>query len=232
MFTIEGSINIVSNLSILNTLALDPKTKIVALVDGSDEFVATNQIPDVSLGSILLPPYKATEYFLNGQYDEFTLEYSNHLYQQESMMLMAVIIASAYFGNNVIIYIPQEQITDFKFVDMLLLHFYNCFGITIGNIDNNLGDSYDKNPNFDATNLNLLYYNDLIDASTFLNQYPINTDFSEYILLALAKDDSVIRSLDISTITNIVQLNSFFKQYVLSIRQYGKVLVSPILRSN
>lgn len=217
MFTIKGTINTTHDIEKAKQLSLYDANKVIALVDGNDSSLSA--LPNISIGSILLPPFIAMENFLNGNYLGFVEEYKRHLHLHEATTLMAVIIASAYFGYNVVVYIPQEQEDNFKFTDIFKLHFGNSFGIYMGDLDTNMQDSYTKSPHFDAVNLNLLYFNDLITGYDFLRQYPVNTDFSEYILRLLQADPILVGSLSMTQYSDLFKLNAFFKNYVRVIRQ-------------
>ncbi len=66
MFIIKGTINTTHDIEKAKQLSLYDANKVIALVDGNDSSLSA--LPNISIGSILLPPFIAMENFLNGNY--------------------------------------------------------------------------------------------------------------------------------------------------------------------
>lgn len=90
-------------------------------------------MPDMMMGSLLIPPYDTMDLLLDGKYDEFAAMYSQYLYSsQEVEMMISIMLTALYQGVNIVLYVPKN-VYELNFIPVLAAFISDTTGIVYGN---------------------------------------------------------------------------------------------------
>ena len=126
--------------------------------------------------SILLPGYEAVSYALDRDIVRFKNLYLKHLASRECDEFIALVLMSAYRGNNSIIYINKDEM-DLLYPHVLFEYIQQMFGYTIKNVQDPMQSSY--NNAYDAVLLTKFFNYDFINPEEFLVNYPVNVNIPD-----------------------------------------------------
>lgn len=163
---LTGSIYLVTDLDAA-VAASQMGQRVIALTEQTDY---TQYLPDAIGGTILLPPYDAMMFLMDGMYQPFYDSYVYHLATSvEANAYFNILLRSVMVGLNLVFYLPKEEY-ELNFVGVLAGYIQNCFGVILGDYMTNTPFAY--NPAYDTIVLNKLYLDNLIKVDEFMIQYP------------------------------------------------------------
>lgn len=138
--------------------------------------------------SCLTPDYKTMSAIIEGDEAKYMALYQQYLSLPHSEEMIAVLISALFRGNNVLMFFPEESIA-LSYPYALLTYLQNRFGLMVG--DKSKPFSY--NPNYNMSNMRLLYLYNLIDWKTYINTVE---DLDQYVLAKMRQELCPIYGLD------------------------------------
>jgi hypothetical protein len=159
---LKGNLYLTSDINVAQSAAF-AGSKIILICEQSPFQI---QVPNVLLGTVLLPPYQAFMAELDGNNQEFYKQYIFHLSQKESDTFLCLIVAALLKGINIVFYIPKDEM-QLQFPKVLSEYLFNCFGIIVGTSANVF--MYDNS--FDPVILMKLYLQNIITVEEFIMLY-------------------------------------------------------------
>ena len=154
----SGSLSICNDISMISS-GLTYNTKVLYVGE------LNNNINGVIPFSILLPPYQALEAEINGDMEMYSRFYTSHLMLPECMEAVAMIAASIWSGNHVVLLIENGGCL--QHMQFLLNHFINNFGL----IPATPNTPFQFNTEFSTIIATLLfYYTDLVSPNDYIKE--------------------------------------------------------------
>lgn len=166
--------------------ALASGTFVVSLEEGSSMF-PIEQIPNMTKGTILLPPDELNVLLIDGNEQEFVMNYYVYLNSPVVSEFMALLLYMSYTGMTVTIFDTPK---DFDYYANPLLGFlFATFGFITGT--EQMAPNMEPTPYKDCQALSLLYVSNLIDINAFMNEIP-NVDRVQDFLLMNAVNKAIV----------------------------------------
>lgn len=165
---IKGSLYYTNNPAIVQQVLHD-NGFVITLEEGGSMFDLN--LPNISAGTILLPPPEAFMAAIDGNEQAAIGLYRNKLLSDVCMNFIAVMLCSLSNGKNLLIFAPQstDGVINF-FMNMLISLFMELFGIKIGT--DTVQFAYANNYFSEANIISLIYFNSLCNIETFLKEFP------------------------------------------------------------
>ena len=89
-------------------------------------------MPELMMGSILLPPYESMDPWLDGNKELFALMYSDYLFNNLDVRTMqSIILAALYRGVNIVLFIPRQEY-EMGFLEIFLQCYTSATGVYVG----------------------------------------------------------------------------------------------------
>lgn len=118
---------------------------------------------NASVATVLLPPYEAIAFELEGNTQEFESQYYNYLDSKEPTEFISIILKALIDGKNILLFLTKSE-SQLNYINCFMKYMYNRFGIIIGTQTNEF--SFDLN--YITNALSILYMNNLINGIEFL----------------------------------------------------------------
>lgn len=211
---INGQIAYTSDISLVQVLVQDGKSKVVYVGDpiGQEQVI---QYYGMIVGSILMPDYNTMECEINGDMQGFVNRYYAYLSSESPNMFIRTIIAALYKGNNVLLFFPQ-QASGLHYPEMLLSYLFEVHGIQCGG------------PN------STFMYSNMFDHINAASLYSINLiSPAEYLILAGQKFMEMSNKLaeDMGIyVNNVGELHQYLYRYQQNLINGNQMLVKPFGR--
>lgn len=153
-------------------LANRPNYKI-AMLSGDTNLLSHPNIYDAS---ILVPPTELIMLWADGNIIAMTNQYPLYLNNKDQDEMILALIAASY-TKNIVLFMSDAEFD--MYGSILLLHIYNKYGIqcTLNGYGKFWVD-YSKLHNI----INGFFMMDLINGKTYLEAYPTNIDFPQYVI--------------------------------------------------
>lgn len=177
-------------------------------------------MPDLMMGSVLLPPYESMDALLDGNKDLFALMYSDYLFNNLDVRTMqSIILAALYRGVNIVIFIPPQEY-EMGFINVFLQCYTSATGVYVG--------FHGQSPavldyNYNNSNMIRLYMEGLFPYSELLLYYegPIN---DPTVCIRVCADIGFITEKELEAIQYV---NSFKSR----VEESGKFLPKGLIRA-
>lgn len=204
---LKGTIYITNDINLcLSNLNM---CKTIVIADEPDQY----NIPGKIGGSLLLPPYEAMEYLIDGDMNSFNREYLNYLQTNYSVdKFVSIIIQALIAGTNIIFLLEdEEELTDQ--IEVTLLNFFVMqYGIIIGTSSRSFA--------FDTTYtpfiLNKLYAEEDMPKETYLNLFPQEIPFDQFTLQKLMYEYDI-------QFPSLQMANEYFKKQSIIFKNGGLI---------
>ena len=158
---LKGQIYITCDESVVMNSLYNSKVIIIGEID--QEFVRrTGAIP----ASIFLPPYQAASLFIEGDMTGYTQSYLQYLTNKEPSTYIALILRTLMEGNNILLYLTQDE-AEMKYADILLSYLFENFGVCVGTPMH----PYSYNPAYNTKVCDIMYYFGLMNAQELFVNY-------------------------------------------------------------
>lgn len=215
---LTGSIYLVTDKEVLRTMATSFSHRIVAMVENYD---GIEDIPNIALASVLLPPYSAICAEMDGNIQAFYQEYFIHLGSKEADATICLLMAAAVRGINIALYVPKEEATNLHFATAFVQYLHDTYGITVGTEQNPF--AYDQA--FDPVIYSRLYLHDFISYQEFFVAFPANCLIPEMVIPKLASE------MQVCMFDNMQDYVNYFTCYKNRIAENdNKFLTIPVIR--
>lgn len=217
---LKGTIYITCDIEMVKN-SIYNNCKVVAITENA-ESINTPDLTNVSIASILLPPYQAVMAEMDGDMGTFYNLYGQHLATKEADSYICLIIAALVRGINILIYIPKDEF-GLTFTSAFMQYLQMVYGITVGT--ENIPCNY--NPEFNAVLCNRLYIHEFIIYEEFMVAYPANVSISVEVIPQLMFDMEGYYP----PLHNEQEAVIFFNNYKNRIKQNNnKFLIRPIIK--
>lgn len=209
----KGSLYITTDINVVRQMMTTNKIVIIGEPDQ-----ALVQSTNALVASVLLPPYNCMMARMDGDIQQFTMLYNNHLSSVECSNFLAALFRALYNGNNILLYSTQDEFTLYF---EQLYNFLVCnYGIYIGTPTN----QFAFNPEFAWKICTILYMYELFTVEEFFINYPQGIEIPDDIIMKL-----------IYEINPYVQEQSFeaYKRYFFEYKERIKgtnKFLSPVMR--
>ena len=127
-----GTLSVSNDLDFVMTILNNDFDKVykVIVVDQDGEFPVPLGGPVLG-GSVLLPPYEILSLFMDGNRPAFMAAYFDYLEaNQHAREYICTIMASLYLGNQIILYVKSDLVTEFPVQEVLLSYLWNRYYIS------------------------------------------------------------------------------------------------------
>ena len=127
-----GTLSVSNDLDFVMTILNNDFDKVykVIVLDQDGEFPVPLGGPVLG-GSVLLPPYDILSMFMDGNAQGFRGKYYEYLeFNPQAREYIATIMASLYLGNQIILYIKPDLVTEFPVQEVILNYLWNRYFIS------------------------------------------------------------------------------------------------------
>lgn len=120
--------------------------------------------PNSVAATIMLPPIDALMADTDNDIASLRNIYWNYLLSDEPTKFMALICTVLNKGINIFMYIPQEEISEFSYIGILMEYIRTVYGLCVGTPQS----QFMFDVNYTQYIADLLFNNDLLDANEYL----------------------------------------------------------------
>lgn len=210
---LTGSIYVVSDINMLNSLRSAPNTKIISLTEEADY---VKMFPEAVPGTIFLPPYEALVFLTDSDMKSFSDIYMHYLMGTDQVSVYSAVILRAILmeGINIILFIPKDEL-ELNFFPVLASYFGMMYGVTIGTPINN----FMYNPAYDVAVCQLLFAVDYMSMEELMVNFPQGAVFDINTIAKLCAQCTNIVPKEILSDTTYNSQSAWFYNYKERIKQ-------------
>lgn len=169
-----------------------PNTKIISLdEDNSFMELSPSYNANVIMGSILLPTTEAQWAEIDGDIQSYNSLYYMHLSSEPVAEFINTLIGFVYLGGNIIFYCPDfdaSGLDNSKYIEFIMNYLESAYGIHLGTTPQ---DTF----RYDITCIPMYYIGiytmNIIDAITFIREYPIDAMIPDEIYYKIILDTDI-----------------------------------------
>lgn len=210
---LTGSIYIVSDINMLNSLRATPNTKIISL---SEDFDHAKMFPEAVPGTVFLPPYEALVYLTDSDMNSFSDIYMHYLMGTDEVSMYSAVILRAVLmeGINIILFVSNDEL-ELNFFQVLASYFGMMYGVTIGTPINN----FMYNPAYDAAVCQLLFAADYMSMEELMINFPQGVMFDINTVAKLCMQNPNIIPKELSSDQTYASQSTWLYNYKERIKQ-------------